>query len=246
MKERTRNIVVGLTVLTGLMMLGVLIVLFAGLPSVFQSGQTVYFKMVSSGGIRPGDPIHITDIRVGRVTEIGFADPAVPLKGLILTARVDDDIYVSPNSVLVVHKYMMGSAYITLEPSEKHGIEAKPIAPADQRRSGPLRLPGLVLYHGPMDALKPAVTTVTDIAVRIDELAGRLIETTDKLSSLITSLSNVVRTVESGEGTIGKLIYDPALYDELVGAVHQIDVMATTISALAQRWGAEGIELEMK
>ena len=246
MKDRTRNITVGLTVLAALAILGGLIVLFAGLPSFFQRGQTIYVKIDSAAGLRQGDPIHIADIRVGRVTDIGFTDPAVPIEGVTITARINEGVYVSPNSVLVVHKGMMGWANAALEPSENHGIEAKPLPPADERPPGPLVLPGLVIYYDPFDPLKPSIETVTTVLGRVDQLTQGLVDTTDRLSGLITSLHSTASRLEDGEGTISKFINDPELYDELVSAVKQMNNAATQFSALAQRWAAEGIELKME
>ncbi len=246
MKDRTRNVIVGLTVMLALIMLGTLVVLFAGLPGIFQGGQTIYIKMQSHSGIRQGDPVHIADLRVGRITDISFTDPAVPLKGITLTARIDEDVYISANSILVSYKNMMGQAYIALEPGELHGMEALPLPPADQRPPGPLMLEGMVIDTGPLDFVKPHLESITDTVGRVDELTHRLIDTADKLSQLITSLNNITHKIEAGEGTLGKFVGDPQLYDEMVAAVSQINQMAAQFTELAKRWATDGINLEMK
>lgn len=246
MKDRMRNVAVGLTVLTALVMLGVLIVLFAGLPSIFQRGQTIYVKMESSAGVRKGDSVHIADIRVGRITDISFTDPAVPIKGVTITARIDEDVYISPNSVLVAYKGMMGLSYVSLEPGELHGIEPMPLPPSIERPPGPLILQGVVVEPSMLGALEPAVKKMVGVVERIDLLAQRLIDTTDRLSKLITSLHNTASRIENGDGSLGKLIADPELYEELVSAVKQMNYMAAQFSALAQRWAADGIELKME
>ncbi len=246
MKERVRNIVVGLTVLAALVILATLIVLFAGLPSMFQRGQTIYIMMDSSAGIRQGDAIHIADIRVGRITDISFTDSAVPLKGVTLTARIDRDVYVSANSVLVVNRSMMGPPYVSLDPMELHGLQAEPLPPIDQRPPGPLVLKGIVRESGPLEALKPTIEVLTRAGGNINELTKRLIDTADKLSALITSLNNSANMIESGEGTLGRLVNDPALYNELVATTRQINEMATRFAALAERWETDGIVIDMK
>ncbi len=246
MKDRTRNIVVGLTVLMALAILAGLIVLFAGLPSMFQRGQTILVEMESSPGARPGDSVHIAGLRVGRITDMRFTDPAVPLKGVTISLRVDEDVYVSPNSILVAYRGMMGPAFLAIEPGELHGMEAMPIPPADQSPPGPLVLKGMVISTGPLDDLKPALGAVSDVVTQVNELTGHLINTTDSLSGLITSLNNTAHKIEAGEGSLGKLISDPRLYDELVGAVGQMNRTAAQFSVLAKRWATEGITLTPK
>ena len=52
--------------------------------------------------------------------------------------------------------------------------------------------------------------------------------------------------IESGEGTLGRLVNDPALYNELVATTRQINEMATRFAALAERWETDGIVIDMK
>jgi len=245
MKERIRNIVIGLTVLVALIILAGLILLFAGLPSIFQRGQTIYIKMDASAGIRQGDPIHIADIRVGRITDICFTDPSVPLKGVTITARIEHDVNISPNSILVVHRSLMGPPYVTLDPLELHGLQGEPIPPAAQRPPGPLVLKGIVKDSGPMQAFKPAIEVLTQMSGQINELVKRLVDTTDRLSRLITSLNNSASKIETGEGTFGKFVCDPELYDELVRTTRQINEMAARFTVLAERWETDGVVLKI-
>ena len=51
MKEHTRNLTVGLTVLVALIMFAGMIVLFAGLPEAFQPGWELRMRFPSSGGV---------------------------------------------------------------------------------------------------------------------------------------------------------------------------------------------------
>jgi len=246
MNDRTRNVIVGLTVLVALAILAGLIVLFAGLPSIFQRGQTILVEMDTSAGIREGDAIHMADLRVGRITGIDFTDPSVPLKGVTITARIEKDVYVSPNSVLVVYRNFMGPPNLSLERAESHGIEPVPIAPAAERPPQQLIIRGLIINVGITDAFKPALDSVSKIADQAEVLTRRLIVTADELSRLITSLNNAAQDIETGKGTLGMFVSDPALYNELVSAVRSMNEMADQFAILARKWQTDGIELQMK
>lgn len=52
-------------------------------------------------------------------------------------------------------------------------------------------------------------------------------ENSDKVSATMTNVQEITSKLNSGEGTLGKLINDPALHDQLVAAVDEIKATAT-------------------
>ena len=88
MKENTRNVIVGITMLSGLALLGVMILLFAGMPSLFKGGYTLRIRFPSTADVKVGDPVHLSGIRIGEITAIGFADGDAR-RGVCMTARID-------------------------------------------------------------------------------------------------------------------------------------------------------------
>src|ERR1700722_7004819 len=61
---------------------------------------------------------------------------------------------------------------------------------------------------------------------QIEERGAVLME---KLRTLSVSLRGIVDQIQKGDGTIGKLINDPDLYDHLNETAAKIDAMATSI-----------------
>ena len=59
---------------------------------------------------------------------------------------------------------------------------------------------------------------------KIDRLVT---ENSDKVSATMTNIQEITTKLNQGEGTLGKLINDPALHDELVAAVGEIKTTAT-------------------
>jgi len=88
MREHTRNLTVGLTVLVAIGMLGGMILFFAGLPEVFRPGWKLRMRFPVSGGVAEGDWVHLSGIPVGKVTEIAFLDGDAR-KGVLVVARLD-------------------------------------------------------------------------------------------------------------------------------------------------------------
>jgi len=118
MKERTRDIAVGLTVLVALAILGGLIMLFTGLPWYFQSGYLVKIASDGTHDVHPGDAVHLAGMRIGRITDVSFTDPAQPYRGVTITARIDKEIALPGNVVAEFYtKGLVGAAWTELTPT---------------------------------------------------------------------------------------------------------------------------------
>jgi len=117
MKEHTRNLIVGLTVLVALAMLCGLILIFAGLPETFRTGYVVHLISDSSHDIHQGDSVYLSGLPVGRVTSVRFDDPHDPAGGVLLVARIEKDVNIPGNVKAVVFtRGFVGSPYLALVP----------------------------------------------------------------------------------------------------------------------------------
>lgn len=114
MKEHTRNVAVGLTVVVALGMLGGMILIFAGLPEMFQRGRLIRMHFPATGDVHEGDPIHLAGMRVGKITDISFVE-GDPRKGVQFTARIDADVPLPGNvQPRIFTRGFVGAAYVDL------------------------------------------------------------------------------------------------------------------------------------
>jgi phospholipid/cholesterol/gamma-HCH transport system substrate-binding protein len=131
MKERRHNVAVGLTVLVALGMLAVMILLFTGLPEMFERGWVLHVRFPQAYEARPGDWVHLAGLRVGRVTKIGFCQ-GDPAKGVEFELRIDRGVKVPGN--VVARSYsrgVIGGSYLSLDaggPPRKDPATGKPLA----------------------------------------------------------------------------------------------------------------------
>jgi len=115
MKEYTRNVAVGLTVIVALAMLAGMILLFTGLPQFFQRGYPIVVAAEATHDAHVGDVIYVSGLRVGRVTEITFTDPSQPMRGVRLHAKIDEDVMLPPNARLFFHTpAFVGATYLEI------------------------------------------------------------------------------------------------------------------------------------
>jgi phospholipid/cholesterol/gamma-HCH transport system substrate-binding protein len=244
MKEYTRNIIVGLTVLVALVILGVMIFVFAGLPGVFQGGQEFVVYMPSAAGVREGDPVHYADIRIGRVTNVSLADKSDLASGVTITFRVDPDVVVPDDVGLVINRGVMGPPWIALATMTEDELAS--IGPATDRTNGARILPGLQRASGPLAQFEPAMASLDEISENVRILSGNLIETSDHLSTLLITLNRSAEKLDAGTGTAGMLINDPALYQELLLVSRQLNEAILQYTELAKQWQEQGVEIQMK
>ncbi len=77
-------------------------------------------------------------------------------------------------------------------------------------------------------------------AARIDEqvqtVSQKVVHTLDAASGLLTRLDQTVAHVQSGQGTLGRLLYDGKLYDAMVLAFRRLSETAREFKILVQEW----------
>ncbi len=90
MKEPTRNLLVGLFVLTSLAMLAILMVWFGEAPS-WLGGSEWTLRITGTrnlSGISEGSPVRLNGIEIGRVKALEFHDPKRPDQGVEIVAMI--------------------------------------------------------------------------------------------------------------------------------------------------------------
>lgn len=115
MTERSRNLAVGLTVTVALALLGGMILMFAGLPELFQTGQVLRMHFTTTAGLIENSAVSMAGKRVGRITSIGFVDND-PRKGIEMVARLDPGVPVPADVEPVIHTALFGSPTLALQP----------------------------------------------------------------------------------------------------------------------------------
>ncbi len=102
MKDRTRNLAVGLTVLVALGLLGAMIVMFTVAPTLLGGGYPLILRAEESHGLEAGVDVDMAGLRIGQVTGVEFQDPTDPTQGVRITARIDEEIRLPANAIALV------------------------------------------------------------------------------------------------------------------------------------------------
>jgi len=179
---------VGLTVLFASITLAVLIFLMSGTGGFLTKKIVLYSYFDSSEGLRNGAPVRLEGVDIGNVTSIRLVADHQPTP-VKVTMRVNTtySFNLRKDSVAsLATAGVLGETYINITSTFAKGPEA-----------------------GDGDTLATHANPGIDDVVRASQ------STLQNMDALLKRLDRIVAFVESGQGSIGKLIYDPGLYDRL-------------------------------
>lgn len=94
--------------------------------------------------------------------------------------------------------------------------------------------------------------TNTDVSVvinktgtRIDDLSKQLGGRLDQLAGVLDRFNSVAQKIDKGEGTAGKLINDPKLYEALLDTSQELALTVKDLRRLVEQWEQEGVSLKL-
>jgi ABC-type transporter Mla subunit MlaD len=86
-------------------------------------------------------------------------------------------------------------------------------------------------------------TTVTNIDDTVERLARKLTGDLELASQLLTQLNTTMQRVNEGEGTLGLLVKDQRLYEELVLTVRRLGETTEELRLLMKEWQKRGVRV---
>jgi phospholipid/cholesterol/gamma-HCH transport system substrate-binding protein len=179
---------VGLTVVFASITLMVLIFLMSGTGGWFTSKIILKAYFDNAGGLRKGAPVRLSGVDIGNVTNIRI-DSAKPLTPVEVTMKVATTYASSlrkDSVAMLATAGVLGETYLDIDSSAAKGPEV-------------------------VDGDTLAIRAEPELEDVVRATQGTL----QNVDSLVKRLDRIISFIESGKGSIGKVIYDPALYDRL-------------------------------
>lgn len=90
---------------------------------------------------------------------------------------------------------------------------------------------------------QPDLATMMD-PERPPELRARFSSTGDQIDAVLENLGQALAKVNSGEGTVGRLMNDPSLYEDLSESAERLSQTLRDLQTLVRRIREEGIEVK--
>jgi len=214
---------IGIFVFVGLILLGTMIIAFGNYQ--YRGTQYVVYAVFNYvSGVVEGAPVRYAGVGAGKVTksEIFLTDNgATKVK---LTLSIDEKIKIKKDSEAVINSLgIIGEKYVEIFP----GTPESPMIQPNEAITGvdPVAIESVMSKaQQVLIKLEQALSSVNDILSP---------ETKQDIRSTITNFKNfgadidnvtkkaeqIVNKINTGEGTIGKLIYAQDLHDELLALI---------------------------
>ena len=83
------------------------------------------------------------------------------------------------------------------------------------------------------------------LAESMARLEDRYVQLADEVAVAVGEMNTLLRSAQQGEGTVAKVLNDPALYDNFDDAAQRIGAAADELQLLIEKWKAEGVPVKL-
>jgi len=84
-----------------------------------------------------------------------------------------------------------------------------------------------------------------ELAGSVDTLEKRYVALADDVSGMVTQVNTLLKNANAPDGSLGKILQDPMLYDSLEDAAQRIGTAADELKLLIEKWKAEGVPVKL-
>ncbi len=195
---------VGLLAIASMAILATLIFLITGHTNLFESNADVYTYMSDAAALTAGAPVNLDGIPVGKVKAIALSGSKDPRR----LVRIEMELPVSqlksiPSDSLasISAANVLGTKYINI----KSGMSETPIGPGQEL---------------------PSLNTEA-----FDDLVQQGYSVLTALQGTVERVDRIIGIVESGKGSIGKLLVDDTLYNHFLAIVDEVKQLADVLNS---------------
>jgi phospholipid/cholesterol/gamma-HCH transport system substrate-binding protein len=182
----------------------------------FRAGLHLHALFSTVQELKPGDRIKMGGVEIGRVEKIQIAEDKVKV-----TMKLRPDAVVRTDSVATIKSAgLMGQNFVAIDfgtPDAKPLMNNQIVNTAEQ--------PDLNAVMSKLDNVASGIENITKSFAgdKIDNLLGPLTDllkqNSEPLTASIANMKSISTQIAEGKGTVGKLIYDDALFTSALDTV---------------------------
>jgi phospholipid/cholesterol/gamma-HCH transport system substrate-binding protein len=203
---RWSQLKVGITVLVALATLAVLIFLMTGTTGLFTKKIIIHAYEDNAGGLRTGAPVRLEGVDIGNVVSIRVvSDPQHRLAPVEITMKITTKYAESMGTgcqVQLATAGVLGEVFIDMD--------------CRQAKGGPLQ---------------NGATLPTKDVPQLQDVVRASQSTLENVDILVKRLDSIISYIQSGQGSIGKIIYDPSLFDRANATITSLQQIANQINS---------------
>jgi len=210
-KARWARLKAGILAIAAMVILAVLIFLITGKTNIFESETMVYTYMADAAALAQGAPVNLNGIPIGKVKRITLSGEKNPQRLVRIEMQVPEDQLknIPADSLAEISAAnVLGTKYINI----KSGMNALTVKPGGEI---------------------PSVNTgeIQDLVQQGFGVLNSLQDTVKQANTLVKHVDDIVGLVESGKGSIGKLLVDDTLYNHFLAIVDEVKQLADVLNS---------------
>lgn len=194
----------GLTVVFASITLAVLIFLMTGTGGLFTPKIYITAYFDNAGGLRPGAPVRLQGVDIGNVTQIRIVPGKEPLPVEVkmkISTRYQEGIRKDSTATLSTAG-VLGETFVDIDST-----------------------------HAKAAVIQSGDVLQAQAAPDLNDVVKSTQTSLQNLDVLLRRVDRIISFVESGNGSIGKLIYDPTLYNQLNASVKEFQGLIQQVSS---------------
>ena len=198
---------VGLIVLVSVALLSTLLFLMTSASgmSVFSKKLTVTTYFENSSGLKVGAPVNLEGVTIGEVKRVVISnDPARKLTPVRVVMKLDPKFSENLHTDSKASLSTVGVLGDTVVDINSQVATGPPLHDGDELKT--LETPNL------QDVVKASQGTI------------------ESLNVILAKMNNIVDNIQSGKGTVGQLINDPALYQKATATIDQLQTLTKNLN----------------
>jgi phospholipid/cholesterol/gamma-HCH transport system substrate-binding protein len=214
---------IGVVALATILVTVILVLMIGGGPSLMQGTYPLDVYFEEAPGVAKDTPVRKFGIRIGRVSNVGFAGG--DKTGAIVTVEINDGVDILDNETFRIDRGVLGDAVLEVI-TAAHPEENEPGLLKGEVRPDPLEIVAN-LEGGLGRALNSLADTSDDIgelATRVNDLLGnneeQVVRIVNKLEQTIDRLSSTVASTD-------ELLSDPVLKENLKRSISDLPEVLT-------------------
>jgi phospholipid/cholesterol/gamma-HCH transport system substrate-binding protein len=196
---------VGLTVIFASLVLGLLLFLMSGTGGIFTHRMMLVSFFDNAGGLRVGAPVRLSGVDIGNVVGLRIVPDKekqmTPVE-VIMKVSMKYSFNLRRDSVTSLDTAgVLGETYIDINSAQAVGPPAQ-----------------------------DGDTLPTSVHPDFNEVVRSSQSTLQNMDALLKRADRILAFAESGKGSLGKLIYDPKLYDQLSQTISEFNSVVDEIA----------------
>lgn len=251
--EKKLELKVGAFVLVGVLLTAAAILVIGGKQSLFNSTNSYHSHFAKVDGLVKGAKVVLGGLNIGVLTDVEFDGATRDIHVKYAVQEKYAEYIRQDSTVEIVTQGVLGDKYLSIIP----GDPAQPIIP----EGGTIPIGGSKDLSQLFTSSEKLMTQLTSTAENLDRILtafnkgnradqffeglastsrnmGQLSKKLNdevaemKLKTAINHLNSILEKIDHGQGTVGAMINDPALYDDakaLVGQVNRNRIMRNLI-----------------